>query len=264
MIDLRIGCRSSRDYLLNVGLLTLFLIIAVASIAFADDKMLTRYGMEEILRLALVKSLEGQVAQICEEMLCEPPSVSVAADLSEVLRAFPEKLATSPTVRCHRVPCIAITSDNWAHLAEVYTRSDERVRHMALEVGLSREEDAMTVSSASVKSVEDYGSSVAYPAINGKNEFSFDLCGVDLSLKTSRARDSASARRARLPASSCRRFLSANRAGNPLASRFLASQASTSALAFVASSIRRSSSSISFSPFCPTRFVEYQLRQLLG
>jgi len=121
---------------------------------------------ERALRKALTESLQAEVASICKEMFCEPPSVSVTADLSEVVGAFPEKLATSPTVRCHRVPCIAITSDNWRHLMDVYAKSDEGVRRIALEVGLSRQEDAMTLTSASVKSTEDFARPKTFRAKN--------------------------------------------------------------------------------------------------
>lgn len=172
--------------------LLLICVLAFVSIAFHQSAVAAgaaelelSAGTEQLLRSAIVKSVEGEVAGICKDMFREPPSVSVTADLSEVLRAFPENLATSPTVRCHRVPCIAITSDNWAHLADVYAKSDEGVRRIALEVNLSKEEDAMTVASASVKSVDDYACPRVSPAMNGKQKFKFNLCGVRLSLEPS-------------------------------------------------------------------------------
>ncbi len=142
---------------------------------------------ERALRKTLTESLRDEVARICKDMFCEPPSVSVTADLTEVLRALPEKLATSPTVRCHRVPCIAVTADSWPHLMEVYAKSDEGVRRIALEVGLSRKEDAMTLASASVESTEDYFRPRIFRAKDGKKDLSLSLCGVRMSFHASQA-----------------------------------------------------------------------------
>ncbi len=166
-----------------------FMAMAMSASAFADypADVKPMAPTEQLVRSVIVKSLQAEVARICKEMFCEPPSVSVTADLSEVLRALPEKLATSPTVQCHPVPCIAITADSWPHLMEVYAKSDDAVRRIALEVGLSRKENAMTVASASVKSVNDYGAPAISLAGDGKRKFSLNLCGVRVSLKTAQA-----------------------------------------------------------------------------
>ncbi|HUT03665.1 MAG TPA: M1 family aminopeptidase [bacterium] len=142
---------------------------------------------ERLLREALTESLKAEVERICKELGSTPPTVAVEADLSRLLAVFPEQLSTSPTVRCHRVPCIAITADSWPHLAEVYAKSDDAVRRIALEVGLSRKENAMTVASASVKSIDDYGTPAISLAVDGTREFSLNLCGVRVSLKTAQA-----------------------------------------------------------------------------
>ncbi|MBN2209141.1 MAG: hypothetical protein JW759_07580 [Candidatus Coatesbacteria bacterium] len=187
MIDPRTNYRFSRDDLLNVVVLTLFLFIAVSAIALADDKMLERSSMEEVLRSAMAESLKERVARICMDMSCEAPSISVTADLSEVLKALPEKLATQPTVRCHSVPCIAITSDNWRHLMDVCAKSDEGARRIALEVGLSRHENTMRLASASVKSTEDCFKLKVFRAKKGNEELSLNLCGVRMLFDPSQA-----------------------------------------------------------------------------
>jgi len=142
---------------------------------------------ERALRKTLTESLRDEVVRICKEMSCEAPSISVTADISEILKALPEKLATAPTVQCRRVPCIAITADNWRHLMDVHAESDEGVRRIALEVGLVRQEDAMTLASASVKSTEDCLKPTVLRAKKGKKELSLDLCGVCMSFDTSQA-----------------------------------------------------------------------------
>ncbi|MBN2209140.1 MAG: hypothetical protein JW759_07575 [Candidatus Coatesbacteria bacterium] len=170
---------------LVVGLAVILVGATLPAIVFAHDTARLENNTEEVLRSALVESLQDQVAQICKEMSCEPPSVSVTADLSEILRAFPEKLGTSLTVRCHPVPCVAVTAQTWPHLMEVYAKSDEGVRRISLDVGLSRQENAMTLASATVKSTEDYARPKISPAINGEKKLRFDLCGVGISLKNS-------------------------------------------------------------------------------
>ncbi len=180
---------SVRQRCLVFALIVVFIGMMASVSAFADDPADAKpvAQTEQFLKSAFIKSLQDEVDGICKQMFCEPPSVSVTADLTKVLRALPEKLATSPTVRCHRVPCIAITAESWPHLMEVYAKSDDGVRRIALEVGLSRKEDAMTLASASVKSTDDYGRPTISLAADGKRKFSLNLCGVRVSLKTAQA-----------------------------------------------------------------------------
>jgi len=143
----------------------------------------TELGLRETLSEALKTELES----ICAEMSCEPPSVTVTADLSEIVRLLPRELATAPTVRCHRVPCVAVTSKSWMHLMDVCAKSEAGVRHIALEVGLSRKDEAMTLESVTVKSRRDFAVPTVSPASGQERKFSFNQCGVTLSLDTSEA-----------------------------------------------------------------------------
>ena len=176
---------SARQRFVLIAFTIVLMGATISAIAFAVSALPADNSMEEVLRSAMVESLTEQVTKICREMLCEPPTVSVLADLSDVFGAFPKKLATSPTVRCHTVPGMAVTADSWPHLAEIYAKSSEGARRIALEMGLSRKGDVLSVDSVFVKSVESYGPPALHLAADGKKKFSFDLCEVSVSLETS-------------------------------------------------------------------------------
>ncbi len=166
---------------LCVWTLVLLLVVGSAAEVISGEAMKEEAKLvkeEQQLRKALLESVQTQVSSMCGQTDSSVPTIAVRANLSEVLRAFPEKLATSPTVRCHPVPCVAITAESWPHLAEVYAKSDEGVRRIALDVGLSRKENIMTLASASVKSIDDYARPEVFLTTNGKKKFSLNLCGV--------------------------------------------------------------------------------------